>query len=88
MSKCPRVLLVDDHATILERTVKVLEHDCTIVGAVADGQSALDAAAILRPDVVVLDISMAGMCGLEVATRLRDARPAPATQLRICERVL
>ena len=69
------MLLVDDHAAILDRAAKVLGADCTIVGAVGDGQSALDAVAMLHPDVIVLDITMPGMSGLEVATRLRDEQP-------------
>jgi DNA-binding NarL/FixJ family response regulator len=67
------VLLVDDHTAILERVAQVLRRTCTIVGAVTDGPSALDAAAILQPDVIVLDISMNGMNGLEVAARLKEA---------------
>ena len=67
----PRVLLVDDNETILERASATLSHDCEIVGAVKDGVAALEAVRRLRPDVVVLDISMPGMSGLEVAGRLR-----------------
>jgi DNA-binding NarL/FixJ family response regulator len=68
-----RVLLVDDNAGILKRAAAVLSDGCTIVGAVTDGRSALEAAAALHPDVIVLDISMPGMSGLEVAAGLKDA---------------
>ena len=44
-----------------------------MVGAVTNGRAALDAAVSLNPNVVVLDISMPGMTGFELATRLRDA---------------
>jgi len=67
------VLIVDDNSEILERTAAVLERDCVIVGAVQDGLSALEAERTLQPDVIVLDISMPGMTGFEVASRLRRA---------------
>jgi CheY-like chemotaxis protein len=73
LSDTARVLLVDDNKEILARTASVLERDCIIVGAVQDGLSALEAERTLHPDVIVLDISMPGMTGLEVATRLRTA---------------
>jgi DNA-binding NarL/FixJ family response regulator len=69
----PRVLLVDDSDVILDRASTALSQDCDIVAAVRDGQAALDAVGALHPDVVVLDISMPGMSGIEVASRLRRA---------------
>ena len=69
----PRVLLVDDSDVILERATATLSRECQVVGAVKDGPAALQAVGALRPDVVVLDISMPGMSGLEVAGRLRRA---------------
>jgi DNA-binding NarL/FixJ family response regulator len=66
-------LLVDDNREMLVRTAQVLESDCIIVGAVHDGPSALEAERTLHPDVIVLDISMPGMTGLDVASRLRRA---------------
>lgn len=68
----PRVLLVDDNEAILTRATAALSPGCEIVGAVKNGPAALEAALVLRPDVVVLDISMPGMSGLEVAARLKD----------------
>jgi CheY-like chemotaxis protein len=67
-----RVLLVDDNEAMLTRAAAVLTPCCVIVAAVRDGRAALDAARTLRPDVIVLDISMPGMTGFEVATRLRE----------------
>jgi DNA-binding NarL/FixJ family response regulator len=69
----PRVLLVDDNEIILERAGATLSPACDIVGAVKDGAAALEAVRVLHPDVIVLDISMPGMSGLEVAGRLRRA---------------
>ena len=68
-----RVLLVDDNQAMLARAAAVLAATCVIVGQVQDGAAALVAAATLRPDVIVLDISMPEMSGLEVAARLRIA---------------
>jgi DNA-binding NarL/FixJ family response regulator len=68
-----RVLLVDDSEAILARAAAALTEECEIVGAVTDGLSALAAAKSLQPDVVVLDISMPGISGFEVASRLSKA---------------
>lgn len=72
-SECPRVLLVDDNLEMLESAAAVLASGFEIVGRANDGRAALEAAGRLRPDVIVLDISMPGMCGFEVASRLRAA---------------
>ena len=68
-----RVLLVDDNQAMLARAAAVLATTCVVVGQAQDGAAALMAAATLRPDVIVLDISMPGMSGLEVASHLRTA---------------
>jgi DNA-binding NarL/FixJ family response regulator len=67
----PRVLLVDDSETTLSRAAAVLKDGCVVVGTAKDGKSALAAVRALQPDVIVLDISMPGMTGLEVAASLR-----------------
>jgi DNA-binding NarL/FixJ family response regulator len=72
-SQPARVLLVDDSEAMLARATAVLSANCLIVGAVKDGTAAIDAAKALQPDVIVLDISMPGMTGLEVAANLREA---------------
>ena len=66
-----RVLLVDDSTEMLAIAGAALAPVCVIVGTATDGQSALAAADTLRPDVIVLDISMPGMSGLDVAAALR-----------------
>jgi DNA-binding NarL/FixJ family response regulator len=68
-----RVLLVDDNEPMLARATAVLTPACAVVGTARDGPSALEASMSLEPDVIVLDISMPGMSGLEVASRLRQA---------------
>ena len=68
-----RVLLVDDNLATLARVATALAPGCDIVGAVRDGVAALAAARELTPDVIVLDVSMPGMNGFEVAASLREA---------------
>ena len=68
-----RILLADDHREMLESVVHLLQSEFEVVGAVNDGQTLLEAASKLRPDVVVLDISMPVMNGLEAVDRLKEA---------------
>src|SRR5262249_14992222 len=68
----PRVLLVDDNEPMLARAASVLAPTCTIVGTARDGATAIDLARRLDPDVIVLDISMPGRSGLEVAAAIRE----------------
>lgn len=67
-----RLLIVDDQRLMREglRTLLELEHGFEIVGEAADGQAALDAYAELKPDVVLMDIRMPGMDGVEATRRL------------------
>jgi len=74
--KRPRVLLADDHRLLREAFVKLLEPDCDVVGAVTDGRALLEAAPKLRPDVVVLDIAMPQLNGLDAARQLKRLMPA------------
>lgn len=71
----PRLLLVDDHAVLVEGLRALLQAEFDIVGAAGDGRSALALAERLRPDLVLLDISMPGLNGLETARRMRDLCP-------------
>jgi DNA-binding NarL/FixJ family response regulator len=71
--KFVRVLLVDDNEEMLARAEAVLVAPCEVVGAAREGTAALAAAGKLHPDVIVLDISMPGMSGLEVASCLRQS---------------
>ncbi len=70
-AKVARVLLADDHAEIMTQTRNVLAGEFEIVGAVANGADLVKAAAQFDPDVVVLDISMPGLDGIEAARRLK-----------------
>ena len=72
-----RVLLADDNAQVLEYVRTFLSTDsCEVVGAVTDGQAALDAATQLQPEVVVLDLSMPVLNGIEAARRMLEVRPS------------
>ena len=68
----PRVLLADDHALLLGAYEKLLAGQCEIVGEVADGRALVDAAERLRPDLVVLDISMPLLNGLEAGRQIKQ----------------
>ncbi len=68
-----RVLLADDHEAMLERVAKLLKTECDVVGTATDGQQALEAAQDLKPDVLVLDISMPVLSGIETAHQLKKA---------------
>jgi DNA-binding NarL/FixJ family response regulator len=68
-----RVLLADDHEAMLDRVARLLAAEFNVVGTATDGQQALDAAMELEPDVLVLDISMPVMNGIETARRLKEA---------------
>jgi len=72
----PRVLLADDHALVIEAMRKLLEPHCNVVGAVLDGLSLMEAAPLLKPDVVVVDIAMPLLNGLEAGRQLRTIMPA------------
>ena len=69
----PRVLLVDDTPEILKYCKDLLSADFEIVGTAADGKSALTAFAMTNPDVLVLDVSMPYLNGIEVAQRIRSS---------------
>ena len=72
-----RVLLVDDHPVVRRALADALseEADLTVVGECDDGSQVVEAAARLHPDIVFMDLSMAGMDGLTATAALRVAHP-------------
>jgi CheY-like chemotaxis protein/anti-sigma regulatory factor (Ser/Thr protein kinase) len=72
-----RVLLADDHATMREGLARLLgeERDIEVVGQAADGQEAVRLAATLHPDVVLMDVSMPGLNGIEATRAIHDDSP-------------
>ena len=75
MSPLPCVLLADDHALIRDAFASLLQPMYDIVGAVSDGRALLDAAPRLRPDVIVADVSMPLLNGLDACLQLRPRLP-------------
>jgi DNA-binding NarL/FixJ family response regulator len=73
-----RVLLVDDHAMVRRgmRDFLSLHDDLEIVGEAADGAAAIEAAAELQPDVVVMDLLMPVIDGIDATARIKAAQPA------------
>lgn len=73
-----RVLLVDDEPMFLEALKALLDHDdrVEIAGATGDGESALELASRVRPDVALVDLAMPGMSGFELTRRLLAKTPA------------
>ena len=72
----PRVLLADDHAMMLDGLSRLLANDFEIVGAAANGRDLLAMAVRLRPDVILLDVGMPEMNGIEAARRLAKTLPS------------
>jgi DNA-binding NarL/FixJ family response regulator len=71
----PRVLLADDHTLILEAFQKLLADECEVVGTVSDGRSLVTATAKLKPDVVVVDIAMPLLNGIDAARQIKQTVP-------------
>jgi len=80
------VLLADDHPAMLALTATALAEEYLVVGRVGDGHELLADAERLHPDVIVLDISMPGLNGIEAARRLRSSHnPARLVFLTVHE---
>lgn len=68
----PRVIIADDHTLLVEAFEKLLAPECEIVAKVADGRALVAAAKNLRPDVVVLDLTMPLLNGLDAARQIKQ----------------
>jgi DNA-binding NarL/FixJ family response regulator len=66
-------LLADDHAVVLEGLRRVLEPECEIVGTAADGRALLAAAEQIKPDVIVADISMPLLNGIDAVRQIKKS---------------
>ena len=73
--KRTRILLVDDHMVLVESLKKLLESEFDIVGSAGDGRTMLEMALKLQPDVVLLDVTLPVLNGLEAARRLKKWNP-------------
>jgi DNA-binding NarL/FixJ family response regulator len=72
----PRLIIADDHTLLAEAFEKLLAPACEIVGKVADGRALLTAVRELRPDVVVLDIAMPLLNGLDAGRQVKNIEPS------------
>jgi DNA-binding NarL/FixJ family response regulator len=76
MTNRPRVLIADDHNLVAELCKKLLETDFDVVGVVANGRALVRAAAELKPDVIVLDVAMPVLNGLDAGRSIKQTLPA------------
>lgn len=75
MKKKARVLIADDHSILLAGLCRLVEDFCEVVGTVEDGRALVAAAEQLKPDVIVLDISMPLLNGLDAARKIKTSVP-------------
>jgi CheY-like chemotaxis protein len=73
--KRPRVLLAEDHEGVAKAVCRVLAVDFDVVGNVPDGSAVLEAAQRLQPDMIVLDLNLPNVDGLEACRQLTQANP-------------
>ncbi len=73
-----RILLVDDHTIIRDGLRSLLENEpgLKVVGEAGDGRAAIDASAKLIPDIVIMDVAMPLLNGIEAATKIKQSHPA------------
>jgi two-component system response regulator MprA len=74
----PRVVIVDDYPAVLAALARMLGIDCDVVASVSSGAEAVEAVSRLRPDVVVADLMMPDIDGLEVCRRVKQLAPDTA----------
>ena len=71
----PRVLIADDHADLVKAVSRLLAVDCDVVGTVGDGSAVLEAAQRLQPDVIVVDLNLPNVNGLEACRQITQVNP-------------
>ena len=79
-----RLLLADDHAIILDGLTRLLEPEFEVVGKAEDGRAMLEMSARLKPDVIIADISMPLLSGIEAVRQLRG-EAHPKVQVKNCD---
>jgi DNA-binding NarL/FixJ family response regulator len=67
----PRVVLVDDHPAVLRQTIQLISNEFEVVDALDDGGQFSEVVADQEPDLIVLDITLQGLSGIELASRLK-----------------
>jgi DNA-binding NarL/FixJ family response regulator len=68
-----RVTLVDDHPAVIQQTIKLLPPEFEVVEALDDGSGLLKSVELHQPDIIVLDITLPGENGIELATKLQKS---------------
>src|SRR5438445_8227500 len=76
MTNRARILIADDHNLVAELCKRLLEKEFDVVGMVSDGRALVRAAVDLKPDVVVIDIAMPILNGLDAGRQLKETMPA------------
>ena len=76
MTTRPRVMLADDHSLVLEGLAKLVMEDCELVGKVEDGRALIEAALKVEPDIIILDVSMPKLNGLDAGRQLKKRLPS------------
>jgi DNA-binding NarL/FixJ family response regulator len=71
----PRVLVAEDHPDVAKAVCRLLALDCEIVGSVADGNAVLEAAQRLQPHVIVIDLNLPNVNGLEACRQITEKHP-------------
>jgi DNA-binding NarL/FixJ family response regulator len=72
----PRILIADDHTLVAEACKKLLEADYDVVGTVGDGRSLVRAAVELRPQLIIVDVSMPILNGLDAGQQIKELLPS------------
>ena len=71
----PRFLIADDHAIFAEALRVLLERTYPVLGVVSDGRALIEAAARLKPEVIIVDVAMPILNGLDAARRIKEQSP-------------
>ena len=77
-NRCSRVVIADDHPSVLVGFARLLQSSCDIVASVPNGEQAVDAVLRHRPDVLIVDLMMPDLDGLEVCRRVKQLVPETA----------
>jgi len=75
LPKRPRVLIAEDHPGVAKAVCRLLALTCDVVGNVADGRTVLEAAQRLQPDVIVVDLNLPYVHGLEACRQITQGNP-------------
>src|SRR5258708_11832280 len=76
MTNRTRIVIADDHTLVAELCKKLLETEFDVVGTVNNGRALVRAAAELKPDVIVVDVAMPVLNGLDAGRQVKEALPA------------